>query len=229
MSTVWDGVVPADELQSLRAAGFGAPVQLGSRPAVVVIDVVLSFLGKSPDSKQGEGYATACGPIGWERMPNIIRLVDAARENGAPVVFTKGDPVLAPEIGGSIKLNTGGEISRQIHGAPFPKELEPQSGDIIISKARASSFFGTSLLTALRKLDVDTLIIAGTTTSGCIRATAVDGFSYGFPVLVAEDSCFDRSQFAHAANLFDIEMKYGMVRSTDDAVAYLRKENLPSS
>jgi nicotinamidase-related amidase len=87
----------------------------------------------------------------------------------------------------------------------------------VVSKAKASAFFGTPLLTHLTRQRIDTLIVAGTTTSGCVRATVVDAMSHGFRVLVAEDACFDRSRFAHAANLFDIQLKYGSVIDTKQA------------
>jgi nicotinamidase-related amidase len=114
-------------------------------------------------------------------------------------------------------------VARLVHEAPFPPQLTPRPDEYVLGKAKASAFFGTPLLAYLTKHRIDTLVVAGTTTSGCVRATVVDAASYGFRVLVAEDACFDRSAFAHAANLFDIHLKYGSV--VDSAVLRDRLRN----
>lgn len=208
---VWEGLVPEEELRRLTAAGFGTPATLGSRPCLLVIDVTLSFLGARPGDEHDPGYPTACGPEGWRRLPVIREVLDAARESGIPRVFTKGSPEDSRFIGGAITLSQDPERAVRVHSAPFPDELTPATGEYVLSKAKASAFFGTPLLTYLHRQAVDTIIVVGTTTSGCVRATVVDAASHGFHVLVVEDACFDRSAFAHAANLFDIQLKYGSV------------------
>lgn len=200
---VWDEFVPAGELDRLRANGFGGPVEVGERPCLMVIDVTLSFLDTS--------YPTGCGDLGWTRLPAIASLLETARELGIPRVLTRGSAPDSVFVGGAVKLSEDPELARRVHEAPFPPELTPRADEYVVSKAKASAFFGTPLLTYLTKHRVDTLIVAGTTTSGCVRATVVDAASHGYRVLVAEDACFDRSAFAHAANLFDIQLKYGSV------------------
>lgn len=203
---VWDEFVPAGELDRLRARGFGGEVELGERPCLLVVDVTLSFISTD--------YPTGCGQVGWDRLPAIAKLVDTARERDLPRVFTCGAPDDAVFVGGAVTLSKDPDVARRVHGAPFPPEVAPRDDEYVLHKAKASAFFGTPLSTYLRQHRVDSLVVCGTTTSGCVRATVVDAMSYGFPVVVAEDACFDRSPFAHAANLFDIQLKYGSVVDT---------------
>lgn len=207
---VWDEFVPPGELERLRERGFGGPVEVGARSALLVIDVTLSFISTD--------YPTGCGQVGWDRLPAIVKLVDHARELGIPRVLTCGSAPDAVFVGGAVKLSRDPDVARRVHAAPFPPELTPRDDEYVLSKAKASAFFGTPLLTYLTQQGVDTLIVCGTTTSGCVRATVVDAASYGFRVLVPEDACFDRSPFAHAANLFDIQLKYGSVVDTGRAI-----------
>lgn len=208
---VWDEFVPADELDRLRAKGFGGEVEVGERPCLLVIDVTMSFIDDT-------AYPTGCGAMAWERLPNVVSLLESARELGIPRVLTCGSTPDAVFVGGAVKLSGDPDMARLVHSAPFPPELTPQADEYVVSKAKASAFFGTPLLTYLTQRRIDTLIVAGTTTSGCVRASVVDAASYGFRVLVAEDACFDRSRFAHAANLFDIQLKYGSVVDTKRSV-----------
>ena len=214
MSRVWDRFVPAQELDRLSEGGFGRPVALGGRPCLIVVDVVVSFLGSRPGEERDTGtpeYVTACGPAGWERLPAICQVIEKCRAADVPVVFTKGSPEDTGFVGGAIKLLDDLALARHVDEAPFPSEILPAADEYVLTKTRASAFFHTSLELYLRRERIDSLIVVGTTTSGCVRATAVDGSSYGYPVLVVEDACFDRSEFAHASNLFDIQMKYGEV------------------
>jgi maleamate amidohydrolase len=226
---VWDTVVPREELDSLAAKGFGGEVTLGRRPCLLVVDVTMSFLGRRPGDAEGEDYATGCGDVGWERLPRIVEVLEAARAAGIPRVLTKGAPEAAAVVGGAIKLSGPSETARRTHAAGFPDEIKALPDEFVLEKTKASAFFSTPLLTYLHQQQVDSLVVVGTTTSGCIRATTVDGASYGFPTLVVEDACFDRSAFAHAANLFDIQMKYGSVVTADEVVPMLRGvETCPS-
>ena len=149
-------------------------------------------------------------------------MLESARCAGIPRVLTKGSPDAAAVVGGAIKLSGDPDAARRTHAAGFPDEIVPAQDEFVLEKTKASAFFGTPLLTYLHQRQVDSLIVVGTTTSGCIRATAVDASSYGFPTLVVEDACFDRSPFAHAANLFDIQMKYGSVVTSADVTEMLQ-------
>lgn len=220
--SVWDAVVPPEELQFLATKGFGGDVTIGLRPCLIVVDVVMSFLGRRPGDTEGEDYPTGCGAVGCERLPRISEVLEAARAAGIPRVLTKGSPEAAAMVGGAIKLSGDPEAARRTHSAGFPDELKALPDELVLEKTKASAFFCTPLLTFLHQRQVDSLVVVGTTTSGCVRATTVDGASYGFPTLVVEDACFDRSPFAHAANLFDIQMKYGSVVTTNEVVAMLQ-------
>lgn len=229
MRNVWDSIVPQSERERLLSTGFGSDVQLGQRPCLLVVDVTLSFLGRRPGDTTGPEYVTACGEEGWRRLPAIVSVLEAARRAGIDRVLTKGSPGATEVVGGAIKLSQGGAVARHTHEAPFPEELAPADDEFVLEKTKASAFFSTPLLTYLHQRRIDSLIVIGTTTSGCVRATAVDGASYGYPVVVVEDACFDRSPFAHAANLFDIQMKYGSVLSSDDLIATLRDRTAPTA
>jgi maleamate amidohydrolase len=218
---VWESVVPEVELRRLGGLGFGGDVSLGQRPCLLVIDVVMSFLGRRPGDSGGEDYATGCADAGWEALPRVVQVLEAARAAGIPRVLTKGSPEAAAVVGGAIKLSSDPAMARRTHSAAFPEEIVPAPDEFVLEKTKASAFFSTPLLTFLHQKQVDSVVVVGTTTSGCVRATVVDAASYGFPVVVAEDACFDRSQFAHAANLFDIQMKYGSVIASGDLAAML--------
>lgn len=209
----WEQWVPIAERERLLAAGFGTSVSMGARPCLLVIDVTLAFLGDRTPA--GDTYPTACGEQGWRTLPVILELLGLARRAGIPRVLSTGSAADAGFVGGAIKLSSDPRHAALVHGAPFPAEIDPQADEYVLAKAKASAFFGTPLLSYLHRNAVDTLIVAGATTSGCVRATVVDGASHGYPVFVAEDACFDRSPFAHASNLFDIQMKYGSVVDTE--------------
>jgi len=108
-------------------------------------------------------------------------------------------------------------------GTQVIESIAPEQGDVIVSKRYASAFFGTPLMTYLNDLDRDTIIVTGATTSGCVRATVADAFSYGFNVVVVEDGVFDRGEVSHAINLFDMDQKWADVMSSEDVIGYIEK------
>jgi nicotinamidase-related amidase len=202
----------SDDVESIyERAGFGARIDRGTRPAVVVVDL-------------SRGFTEPGFPTGSELSAEVAatRLVlDAARASGTPVLFTtiafdEGETTAwlrkAPGLG---VLATGSEL------VELDPRLEPRDGEPVIVKKGASAFFGTDLADRLRDLEVDTVVICGATTSGCVRASVVDSVQSDFPTLVVREAVGDRARAPHDANLFDIEQKYGDVISVDDAVAYL--------
>lgn len=216
----WDALVPAEELEELRDAGFGELQGMGRSPCLLVIDVVTSFLGPRPGSNE-PASAMSCGDMGWRVLPTIVGLVDTFRDSSLPIVFTKGDLQDKTFCGGSVKRTSTPAAARAAHDVGFPEELVPSDDEYVLSKPKASAFFGTPLVSYLLRNGIDSLVMVGTTTSGCVRATAVDASANNLKVVVVEDACFDRSPFAHAANLFDIHMKYGDVVTADAARAML--------
>jgi nicotinamidase-related amidase len=197
-----------------EAAGFKRSLKPGDSPALLVIDFVNAYL--DPDSPLYAGVEDALG--------SAARVLTAARSSKTPVVYTK--VIYTP--GGT----DGGIFYRKIPvlevfdaGSPLgeiPGELAPEPGEIVIYKQYASAFFGTSLASTLTALGIDTVVIVGLSTSGCVRASAVDAMQYGFIPIVVADAVGDRDPRPHEANLFDLQAKYAEVVGEDDAVKYLR-------
>ena len=194
-------------------AGLGQAVTLGDRPAVLVIDFSCGFT--DPECALGSDLTS--------EVAATKRLLDAARAKELPVIFTT--------IGFDASLKDGGLWMQKVpalavlqhggHGMDIDPRLEPRVDETVIVKKGASGFFGTNLASVLVSQGVDSVILCGATTSGCIRATAVDLLQYGWPTLVPRDCVGDRAQAPHEANLFDIQAKYADVVSVEDALAYL--------
>lgn len=219
----WRALIPAEEWQVYEKAGFARPTGLGTRPAVLVIDVQYRTVGDEPApllESIERFYRTSCGQAGWDAVAGIQRLLAAARAKGVPVVYPYVAPKQAIDAG-----RTGEKIPSLMEvpekGYAFVAETAPLPGDLLIPKRHPSAFFGTALTSYLIDMGVDSLIVTGCTTSGCVRASAMDAFAYNFRVAVVEDCVYDRSVIAHAVNLFDLQAKYGDVIALDAALAYL--------
>ena len=216
----WQHVITEEEQTIYQKAGFGHSFKGEIRPALLVIDVQYRSVGhaKLPILESIElEYPTSCGQYGWKAVPHIARLIQAFRKRGRPVMF--------PHV--AVKENHDGQrfadkapavmsIPRQ--GYEMVKECAPVQGDILIPKHHPSAFFGTPLVSYLTTQNINCVVLTGTTTSGCVRASAVDASSYGFHVIVPYDAVFDRSQTSHAVNLFDMSSKYADVMSTDEVL-----------
>lgn len=219
----WIESIPEDDLDIYRLAGFANSVGLGSRPGVVVIDVQYRTAGDEPLPIRraiAEWYPTACGDRAWDVIPNIARVIKAARSAGAPVLF----PCVAPKK--AVDAGRFGEIMPGVTSIPergyeFVEEVAPIEGEVVIPKRHASAFFGTALASYLIDFGLDTLIVTGATTSGCVRATVADAFSYNFRTIVVADGVYDRLQVSHDVSLFDMDAKYADVVTTDEIVDYL--------
>jgi nicotinamidase-related amidase len=213
----WMKVIPAEEFATYTRAGFGGQADFGKRPALIVVDVTMGFCGSKGLSLEEAiaEFTPACGPAAWEAMPRIARLIRVARTAGMPIVFTRSALADVPYTGKATKSKRKTAVIAERFNA-FPDEVAPLDGEWVLHKTKASGFFSTPLTSYLVAQGVDTTIICGTTTSGCVRATTVDSFSHGYRTVVVDDCCFDRSSFAHAANLFDMSAKYGSVVSVAD-------------
>ena len=203
-----------DRDRDYAAAGFGRRLGGGARPALILVDFARAYF---------EPTSPLFADVEAERCVAIL-LRDAAVRSGAPVVFTRveyvpGDPA-----------RDGGHFYRKIaalaafdagnHLGDFTATLCPRANDTVITKQYPSAFFATDLAKALGARGVDTCVIAGLTTSGCVRATALDALCHGFIPLVVADACGDRDRAAHDANLFDLAAKYADVISSAKAIAY---------
>ncbi|MFI6408480.1 isochorismatase family protein [Streptomyces sp. NPDC050548] len=208
-----------DTEQTYERAGFGAPVRRGSSPAIIVVDLTRGFT--EPAFPSGADLTEVVGATG--------RLIAAARPAGVPVVFTAIAYTPAEAAGDAVTWLHKSRGMRSLVEGGDEVALDPRlprvPQDHLIVKKGASAFFGTSLAALLTGLGRDTVLVCGATTSGCVRATAVDAVQSGFSVLVPRECVGDRAPGPHEANLFDIQAKYGDVIDLKDAVGYL--EGLP--
>jgi nicotinamidase-related amidase len=224
MSESWRTVVPERDRQILESADFGGAEPWGSRPALLIVDVVRSFTGsKRQDVLEAiKEYNTSCGDSAWETLPRMRKVLDTARQARIPIIFTKGDPDYKAFCGGSVK-NEHSERARRLHSTPIADEISPLPSEFVIRKTKASAFFETPLSIYLVRHGIDSLIVMGTSTSGCVRATVVDGQSHGYPVFVVSDGCFDRSSFMHDVTLYDLSTKYATIVSVVETIDHLKK------
>lgn len=222
MTRPWDGIIPAREQEIYRAAGFGNRSGLGRRPALLVIDVQYRTVGETPRPIEEaiREYATSCGEIGWRAVGHIGPLMDVFRSRGLPVIF----PHVAPKAsydGGRFADKVPTIMSVPPRGYEFVREVAPRPGDILLPKYHPSAFFGTPLASHLVNQGVDSLVVTGCTTSGCVRGTVVDAFSLNYRVVVPEECVYDRSSVSHAVNLFDIASKYADVVGAGEVAGLL--------
>ncbi|WP_375395785.1 isochorismatase family protein [uncultured Sphingomonas sp.] len=193
---------------------FTGHLPFGRRPALLVIDVVVAYLDPQAPLYD-EAFVRA--------LPVIVKLMAATRAASAPVVFTRVVYIRGGGDGGLFyrKLPVLGVFEAGSAWGEFSPAVCPTADDIVVTKQYASAFFGTSLASTLTAAGVDTLLIAGFSTSGCVRASALDALQHGFAPFVVGDACADRHPDPHAANLFDLQAKYAEVVTAAAAIAYL--------
>lgn len=228
MARVWDRYLSERDRKVYEQSGYGKRGGFGSRPALFIIDVQYNFCGDEPEQTIFEGlktYRTHCGEAGWRAVPEIERVMGLFRERRYPIFYTVSErrPDLLDSGVQVGKSHRGGEktVLAGTHATQTVEPLAPRTEDFLISKRKPSAFFGTPLMSQLNFLDVDTIVLTGCTTSGCIRATALDAFSFNFKVVVPEECTFDRFEFSHAASLFDLNCKYADVVPAQEVVDYL--------
>ncbi len=206
---------PSEEHEFFRQRGFGLRIGFGKRPALLVIDMINAFT--DPSMMLG---ADLDGPIEATRQ-----MLQVAHVKGVPVLFStvsysepgqKDAGIWALKQKGAVTLVTGS------HGVQIDERLQFAPGDSLLVKKYASCFFGTDLVSRLLARNIDTLIIAGCTTSGCVRATAVDACQTGFRPMIVREAVGDRSEAAHVQSLFDLDAKYGDVVTLEDTLNYLK-------
>jgi maleamate amidohydrolase len=193
-------------------AGFSGRLAFGQRPALLVVDVVEAYLlSASP---------LYLGPTGAQAVASFARLIAACRATGVPIVYT--------QVVYSAQGRDGGLFYRKVPAlrafdagsrlGAIPDAIAPQPEDVIVTKQYASAYFGTSLASTLKAMGVDTVLIGGFSTSGCVRASALDALQHGFAPFVVADACADRDPRPHEANLFDLQAKYAEVISEAEAL-----------
>lgn len=221
----WSDVITEDDERRYEAAGFGRPSGFGTRPALVIIDVQHRTMGNSPKPffESLEDYTTSCGDVGWAAVEQIAKLLAVFREFDLPVLYPHVAPKTDADRDGVLGAKVPGIMDVPDHGYRFPDAVAPRPGDLLLPKKHPSAFFATPLASYLIGLGADTIVTTGATTSGCVRGTVVDGFSYNFKCVVPHDAVYDRSPTVHQANLFDLGQKYADVSSTDEVVAKIRE------
>ena len=194
-------------------AGFNGRLDFGKRPALLVVDVVQAYL--LTDSPLYAGVEAA--------RDSNVRLIEAARRNEVPVVYTRVTYSADGRDGGLFYRKVPA-LRAYLEGSPlgdFPPQIVPLADEVVVTKQYASAFFGTSLASTLRSMGIDTLLIGGFSTSGCVRASALDALQNGFAPFVVREACGDRDPRPHEASLFDLQAKYAEVIAESEALNHL--------
>jgi maleamate amidohydrolase len=216
----WKDIIPADIMEVY--ACYHRNIAIGPNPALLAIDLyeVVYGGGPLPPAQLAKTHPNSCGEYAYAAIEPTQRLFAASRAAGLPIFYSTGDTrgESRPNFVTATKRNRPPVKPSDYTIRP---EFKPQPGDVVITKQRASVFFGTPLVAHLTQLGVQTLIVCGESTSGCVRATAVDAYSHGFQVVLVEECCFDRSILSHKVNLFDMHHKYVDVMHVDEVTKHL--------
>ena len=202
-----------ETLESYQSKGFAERSGFGKRPALLVVDFINGFT--DPQSPLGGDFSS--------ELAATKELLDVFRAAALPIAFTTIE-YDADFRDAGVFIKKVPALAVLLRGSPMcaiDARVQPQTGEYIISKKFASSFFGTNLDSHLKGRGVDTVIMTGCTTSGCIRSSAIDSLQYGFYTIVVADAVGDRAAGPHEANLFDIDAKYGDVVPSADVTRYL--------
>lgn len=214
----WQDIVDDEILEIYES--YHRDTYVGKNPALLAIDLYNRCYagGPGPVREINRKFPGACGDNAWNAIPATEKLFAAARKAGIPVIYTTG----------SLREGRIHSTNRSLSERPatnndwdIKEEFAPEDGDLIIRKERASGFYGTPLVAYLQMMGVDSLIACGESTSGCVRATVVDGYSNGFHVTLVEECTFDRSTLSHKVNLFDMHHKYADVMHVDEVLDHL--------
>ncbi len=221
---IWDGLLSGHDKEVYNKAGYARRVGFGEKPALVIIDATYSFAGDRPEPvlESIKRFPQSCGEVAWKAIHQISRLLPIAREGKIPVIYADRKPSQRSLLRkwDNLEYSTP-DLYYAEHGHSIVQEIAPANDDVIIFKECPSIFFGTPLMSILSPLGIDTLLICGCTTSGCIRASVVDAASYGFRVAVIEECTFDRVEISHKLNLFEMDCKYADVVSVAEVKDYL--------
>ena len=224
---VWDPYLTERDRAHLamrppRRRGFG------EKPALLLIDLYRWVFGDKPEPilEAMKKWPSSCGLEGWDAVPQIQKLLAKAREVGIPIVHSTGldgagVASRSPRRESDLQTNHDSEAQDRL-GRRYDiiDEVAPLPGETVLRKASPSVFWGTPLMGHLNALHIDTIITCGESTSGCVRASVVDGSTYRFRMVVAEECVFDRHQATHAMNLFDMNQKYADVLALQEVLDY---------
>lgn len=208
-------ILSSDDKAAFEKDSHGIAMGFGKRPAILVVDMKNDTVNPS--------YSLGHGNLTEQAAENIRTLLDEARAVNIPIIYTRAyDRDIHSSVHGISLKRFAMPSKKKAHANEIISILTPKDKDVVIEKGKASAFFGTPLLTILTTLAIDTLIVTGAATSGCVRATVTDGASYGYHVIVPIECCGDRSLISHKVNLIDMYMKYADVLTLSEVTNYLR-------
>jgi len=233
---VWERFLTASDLEHLSLSPKPR-IGFGNRPALLMVDLYRWVFGDRPQPlvESIVEWPGSCGMAGWDALPRIQKLLAAARQAEIPVLHLTGlGDAGMPGWHESIhqakprpKPADDAARARAARKYDIVDEVAPIAGEVVLRKTAPSAFWGTPLIAQITHLGVDTLIVAGESTSGCVRASVVDGASHRIRMIVVEECVFDRHEAAHAINLFDMDQKYADVIPLTEALSFLQHLHAP--
>ena len=211
------------DYKTFKVSGWGKRSGFGKNPVLMIIDPQNKFVGiDKPLAESAKVYPPGIGEAAFRAMEKINLLRAAARPKGIPIFYTSGLPPKEKRYDSfAKKLNPPKGVTMPAEAEEICSVVAPEKGDHIIYKHCASPFFGNHLIADLIAVHCDTLLVTGFVTSGCIRAFVIDAVSYNFNVVVAEDGVADKFEYAHKANLLDMDMKYADVMPAEEIISYI--------
>lgn len=216
----WKDLVSEEILEVYKP--YRRKTYVGERPALLAIDLynLVYEGGPRPPHEVVKEHRSSCGIYAYEAIGPLRELLKIARTRDIPIIYTTTET--RPETRSAAVHATARQVlPKDSRVYDIYKEFKPQKRDLIIYKERASAFFGTPLVAHLTQLGIGSLIVCGETTSGCVRASVVDAYSYGYHSVVVEECCFDRSLLSHKVNLFDLHHKYADVMHLEEVKSAL--------
>lgn len=223
MAYVWEDALTEVDQLVIDKGGYGQRRGFGKKPAFVIIDPQYNYIGADkPIGDQLDDWPSGGGEGAWRAVEKIKELKALADSKNIPIIYTRNVQKKTTSFD-SFAVKAKRDNTKYVDGNPATEiieELKPNENDLVVDKSYASAFFGTPFISYLIKMGVDTLILVGGSTSGCVRATAVDAVTHNFNVAVVEDCTYDRIQLSHKAGLLDLWMKYCDVIKSDDITEY---------
>lgn len=224
LSRAWRRRLSPTDLQVVDRAGYGRTIEPGSRPALILVDFQYAYVGDDkPILDQIDDWPTGGGKGAWDALRRAVPVLEAARTAGTPVVFSRigYDHDDTTKNTFASKRGSAATFALGHRGTELVETVARRDSELLLTKTAASAFHETPLQQFLVEHQVDTLLVCGLSTSGCVRATVVDGAAHGYRMITIADCVADRIVASHETALFDIWLKYGSLVSSNAAVAYL--------
>ena len=211
---IWDDIIPPEDLKMFSKAKMGGKSSYGKKPAIIVVDMTFGFVD--------DAFPKGNSAMGWPAVHSVANLLETGRRIGIPIFYSKGAHARTATERGRWKSEKTFDIrSFDPKEYEIVPEIAPQAEEVVVTKTFPSAFFGTNLASMLVFHNVDTVVVTGLVTSGCVRATVVDAFSYNFIVVIPEECVGDRGVVSHKVSLFDMHMKYADVVPLTEVIDYL--------